>query len=104
MWLRGDVCRRFALLTLPPGYLDRDYRTVRFSRSVCGGVAINTVTLPHSEKGMGDYCEDVRERPVVIRRPKLVYTGWKRRAARTITRPIAEAQGRPAVADRWSAA
>lgn len=42
MWLRCDVCRRFAVLTLPPGYLDRDYRIVSFSCSVCGGVAIHT--------------------------------------------------------------
>ena len=63
MWLRCDVCRRFAVLTLPPGYLDRDYRTVSFSCSVCGGVATHTVTHPHTEPGMGDYREDVRERP-----------------------------------------
>ena len=63
MWLRCDVCRRFALLTLLPGDLDRDYRTVSFSCSLCGGVAIHTVTHPNSEPGMADYCEDDRERP-----------------------------------------
>ena len=63
MWLRCDACRRFAPLTLPPGYLERDYRTVSFSCSVCGSVAAHTVTHPHSEQGMKDYREDVRERP-----------------------------------------
>ena len=63
MWVRCDVCRRFALLTLRPGYLDRDYRTVSFSCSVCGGVATRTVTHPHTEPGMNDYCEEVCERP-----------------------------------------
>jgi len=63
MWLRCDSCHRFALLTLPPRYLDRDYRTVSFSCSVCGGVATYTISHPHSEPGMGDYCEDIRERP-----------------------------------------
>jgi hypothetical protein len=63
MWLRCDVCRRFALLTLPPGYLHRDYRTVSFGCSVCGGIATHTITHPHSETGMGDYREEIRERP-----------------------------------------
>ena len=63
MWLRCDSCRRFAPLRLPPGYLDRDYRTVSFSCSVCGNVATHTVTHPHTEAGMADYREDAREQP-----------------------------------------
>lgn len=51
------------LLWSQRGYLDRDYRTVSFSGSVCGGVATHTVSHPHSEPSMGDYSEDVRERP-----------------------------------------
>ena len=91
MWLRCDVCRRFAAFTLPPGYLDRDYRTVSFSCSVCGGVATHTVAHPHSEPGMGDYREDdVRERPQPIR-PRPVYKG-KRLANRQVRAALAEAQ------------
>lgn len=62
-WLRCDACRRFAPLALPAKFLGRDYRTVSFSCSVCGGIATHTLTHPHREQGMGDYHEDVREQP-----------------------------------------
>ena len=47
LYLRCDICRRFALLQLGPhGLRDVDYRTKRFSCSVCGDEAWLTVTDP----------------------------------------------------------
>ena len=47
LYLRCDICRRFALLQLGTHALrDVDYRTKRFSCSVCGDEAWLTVTDP----------------------------------------------------------
>jgi hypothetical protein len=40
-----------------------DYRTKRFSCSVCCEAAWLTVTDPRTERGMGDYRLDQREQP-----------------------------------------
>jgi hypothetical protein len=61
LYLRCDICRRFALLQL--GARDVDYRTKRFSCCVCGEEAWLTVTDPRTERGMGDYRLDQREQP-----------------------------------------
>jgi hypothetical protein len=64
LYLRCDICRRFALLQLGAhGLRDVDYRTKRFSCSVCGDEAWLTVTDPRTERGMGDYRLDQREQP-----------------------------------------
>ena len=53
LYIRCDLCRRFALLQLGPHNLrDVDSRTKRFSCSVCGAEAWLTVTNPTSELGM----------------------------------------------------
>ena len=63
LYLRCDICRRFALLQLGAHELrDVDYRTKRFSCSVCCEEAWLTVTDPRTERGMGDYRLDQRER------------------------------------------
>ena len=64
LYLRCDICRRFALLQLGAHALrDVDYRTKRFSCSDCGDEAWLTVTDPRTERGMGDYRLDQREQP-----------------------------------------
>jgi len=64
VYLRCDICRRFALLQLGAHELrDVDYRTKRFSCSVCGEEAWLTVTDPRTERGMGNYRLDQREQP-----------------------------------------
>jgi hypothetical protein len=45
MWLRCDVCRRYARLKLA-GLNDVDYRTKTFSCSVCGSEAYLFVAVP----------------------------------------------------------
>ena len=62
LYVRCDVCRRFALLQLGRHALrDIDSRTKRFSCSVCRGEAWLTVTDPRSERGMDDYRLDQRD-------------------------------------------
>jgi hypothetical protein len=64
LYLRCDLCRRFALLQLGPKKLrDVDSRTKRFSCSMCGAEAWLTVTNPTTELGMEDYRLDQREDP-----------------------------------------
>jgi hypothetical protein len=64
LYIRCDLCRRFALLQFGPHKLhDVDYRTKRFSCSACGEEAWLTVTDPRQERGMGDYRFDQREDP-----------------------------------------
>lgn len=60
MWVRCDICRRYATLRLT-GLLNVDYRTKRFSSEawVC-------VVQPVKERGMQDYRLDEIEHP---RRP-----------------------------------
>jgi hypothetical protein len=54
MWLRCDICRRYARLKLA-GLHDVDYRTRTFSFSVCGSEAYFCLVEPTTEFGMHDY-------------------------------------------------
>ncbi len=71
MWVRCDVCRRYAPLRLT-GLLDADYRTKRFSCSRCGSAAWVCVVEPVRELGMQDYrldeIEDPRRHPAAADR------------------------------------
>ena len=62
MWLRCDVCRRYARLNLA-GLHDVDYRTKTFSCSRCGGEAYFCLVEPITEYGMADYRVDEVEKP-----------------------------------------
>jgi hypothetical protein len=62
MWLRCDVCRRYARLKLA-GLHHVDYRTKTFSCSVCGSEAYFCLVEPTKEFGMQDYCLDEVEKP-----------------------------------------
>ena len=62
MWLRCDVCRRYARLKLA-GLQDVDSRTKTFSCSQCGGEARFCVVEPIRERGMEDYRLDERQHP-----------------------------------------
>ena len=61
MWLRCDVCRRYARLKLA-GLHDVDYRTKTFSCSVCGSEAYFCLVEPITEYGMADYWVDEVEK------------------------------------------
>jgi hypothetical protein len=62
MWLRCDVCRRYARLKLG-GLHDVDYRTKTFSCSSCGSEAYFCLVEPITEYGMTDYRIDEFEKP-----------------------------------------
>jgi hypothetical protein len=62
MWLRCDVCRRYARLNLAGPY-DVDYRTKTFSCSRWGGEAYFCLVEPITEYGMADYRIDEVEKP-----------------------------------------
>ena len=62
MWLRCDICRRYARLKLA-GLHDVDYRIKTFSCSVCGSEAYFCLVEPTKEFGMHDYRLDEREAP-----------------------------------------
>jgi hypothetical protein len=62
MWLRCDVCRRYARLKLA-GLHNVDYRTKTFSCSVCGSEAYFCLVEPTTEYGMDDYRLDEVEAP-----------------------------------------
>src|SRR5882672_3281574 len=51
MWLRCDVCRRYARLKLA-GLHDVDYRTKTFSCSVCGSEAYYCLVEPITDHGI----------------------------------------------------
>ena len=62
MWVRCDVCRRYAPLSI--GSLQEvDYRSKTFSCSQCGSEAYLAVIEPIKEAGMHDYRLDAIERP-----------------------------------------
>jgi hypothetical protein len=71
MWLRCDVCRRYARLKLA-GLHDIDYRTKTFSCSVCGSEAYFCLVEPTKEFGMHDYRLDEVEKPERHRMPSRV--------------------------------
>ena len=62
MWVRRDVCRRYAPLSVG-GLQEVDYRSNTFSCSQCGSEAHLAVIEPIKEAGMQDYCLDAIERP-----------------------------------------
>jgi hypothetical protein len=63
MWLRCDVCRRYARLHIGPELADVDYRTKTFSCSRCSADAAVCVVEPIKGSGMEDYRRDEVERP-----------------------------------------
>ena len=68
MWLRCDVCRRYARLKLA-GLHDIDYRTKTFSCSVCGSEAYFCLVEPITEYGMADYrLDEVEKHPDAVKR------------------------------------
>jgi hypothetical protein len=62
MWLRCDVCRRYARLYLAE-IRDTDYRTKTFSCCRCGADGALAITEPKTETGMTDYQLDQVEGP-----------------------------------------
>jgi hypothetical protein len=62
MWIRCDMCRRYARLKLA-GLHDVDYRTKTFSCSRCGSEAYFCLVEPITEYGMADYRVDEVENP-----------------------------------------
>jgi hypothetical protein len=62
MWVRCDVCRRYAPLSIG-GLQEVDYRSKTFSCSQCGSEAYIAVIEPIKEAGMQDYRLDAIERP-----------------------------------------
>jgi hypothetical protein len=54
LWVRCDVCRRYAPLSLA-GLQDVDYRTRTFSCSKCGSDGYLCIVEPIKERGMEDY-------------------------------------------------
>ena len=85
MWLRCDVCRRYARLKLA-GLQDTDSRSKTFSCSRCGGEAYFCVVEPITERGMEDYRLDEIEKPA--RHPEAV-----RRLTAPPLRPISSRGG-----------
>ena len=79
MWVRCDVCRRYAPLSIG-GLQEVDYRSKTFSCSQCGSEAYLAVIEPIKEAGMQDYRldqrEDPRRHPIAIDR----LTGLRRNA------------------------
>ena len=63
IWLRCDVCRRYARLKLT-GLHDVDYRTKSFNCSVCAAEAYFCLIEPTNEFGMHDYRLDEVEKPL----------------------------------------
>jgi hypothetical protein len=57
MWVRCDICRRYARLH------DVDYQTKTFSCSVCGSETYFCLIEPTKEFGMHDYRLDEVEKP-----------------------------------------
>jgi hypothetical protein len=62
MWVRCDVCRRYAPLSVG-GLQEVDYRSKTFSCSRCDSEAYLAVIEPITEAGMQDYRLDAIERP-----------------------------------------
>lgn len=62
LWVRCDVCRRYAPLSLA-GLQDVDYRSRTFSCSKCGNDGYLCIVEPIKERGMEDYRLDRVESP-----------------------------------------
>ena len=80
MWVRCDVCRRYAPLSIG-GLQEVDYRSKTFSCSQCGSEAYLAVIEPIKEAGRKDYLLDHRDDPE--RHPTAVdrVTGGRRSAS-----------------------
>src|ERR1041385_8503274 len=65
MWVRCDVCRRYAPLSIG-GLQDVDYRSKTFSCSQCGSEAYLAVIEPTKEAGMQDYRLDEEIRSATL--------------------------------------
>jgi hypothetical protein len=64
LYVRCDLCRRFALLHLGRhGLRDVDYRSRTFSCSRCGSVAALAISDPRTELGLSDFVLDQQEEP-----------------------------------------
>ena len=62
LWIRCDVCRRYARLFLRE-LRDVDYRTKSFSCSICGADGAMALDEPCKDTGMEDYRLDQRVDP-----------------------------------------
>ena len=62
LWVRCDVCRRYARLHLRE-LRDVDYRTKTFSCSICGSDGAMALDEPCKDTGMEDYRLDQRVDP-----------------------------------------
>jgi len=62
LWIRCDVCRRYARLFLRE-LRDVDYRTKTFSCSICGADGAIALEEPCKDTGMEDYRLDQRVDP-----------------------------------------
>jgi hypothetical protein len=71
LWVRCDVCRRYASLPLRD-LRDVDYRTKTFSCSICGADGAMALDEPCKDTGMQDYRLDQRvdpkHHPAAVRR------------------------------------
>jgi hypothetical protein len=71
LWVRCDVCRRYARLLLRD-LRDVDYRTKTFSCSICGADGAMALEEPCKDAGMEDYRLDQRvdpkHHPAAVRR------------------------------------
>jgi hypothetical protein len=63
LWVRCDVCRRYARLSVGGELVDADYRSKTFSCSVCGSTASLCVVEPTHERDTEDYRLDERRNP-----------------------------------------
>ena len=63
MWVRCDLCRRYAGFRMIDRLADADYRTRRFSCSRCGAEAWLCLVEPVKELGMQDYLLDEVDSP-----------------------------------------
>ena len=96
MWVRCDVCRRYAPLSIG-GLQEVDYRSKTFSCSRCGSEAYLAVIEPIKEAGMQDYRLDAIERPE--RHPTAVDRLSGRRPARRSTTRAVSCRGARSTAD-----
>jgi hypothetical protein len=81
MWLRCDVCRRYARLNLAALV---DYRIKTFSCSICGADGALALEEPCKDTGMEDYRLDQRVDPKHHRAAVKRMTEPKRRSYRRV--------------------
>ena len=91
MWVRCDICRRYAPLSIG-GLQDVDYRSKTFSCSQCGSEAYLAVIEPIKEAGMQNYRLDEIEDPQ--RHPAAVDRLTGKQASRKVDRAGGELPGR----------